>query len=62
MYEEGKTQLTDYLEAASLGEGYLIIFDDKLESNSLIPTHGERFETTHNGKLLQVYLVPVQVI
>jgi len=61
-FEAGKTPLTDYLEAASLDEGYLIVFDDKLADNSLVAEQGERFETTHNGKTVQVYFVPVEVL
>ena len=61
-FEAAKTQLTNYLRATGLDTGHLVIFDEKLASNSLVETNGERFSITHEDKQLEIYFVPVQVI
>ncbi|MEM7539556.1 MAG: hypothetical protein AAF639_45790, partial [Chloroflexota bacterium] len=61
-FESAKTQLASYLRATGLDTGYLIIFDEKLASNSLSKTNGERFSVTHEDKQLEIYLVPVHVV
>ena len=60
-YEAGKTQLVDYLRAAGLEKGYLIIFDENVSANPLLTTEGDRFELTVDGKTLRVYLIGVAV-
>lgn len=60
-YEAGKTQLVDYLRAAGLEKGYLIIFDENITTNPVLAAEGERFELTVDGKTLRVYLIGVAV-
>ncbi|MEZ4733593.1 MAG: AAA-like domain-containing protein [Caldilineaceae bacterium] len=59
-YEAGKTQLVDYLRAAGLEKGYLVIFDENLTTNPLL-AEGDRFELTVDSKILRVYLIGVTV-
>jgi hypothetical protein len=49
-YEAGKTQLVDYLRAAGLEKGYLIIFDENVTANPVLTAEGDRFELTVDGK------------
>lgn len=60
-YEAGKTQLVDYLRAAGLEKGYLVIFDENLATNPVLLAAGERFELTVDSKTLRVYLIGVIV-
>lgn len=56
-YEEGKAQLLRYLQAAGLPKGSLVIFDEHLEKNPLLKTHGDNFEISVGGKTMRVYLI-----
>ncbi|MCE7986735.1 MAG: hypothetical protein DYG89_36640 [Caldilinea sp. CFX5] len=60
-YEAGKTQLVDYLRAAGLEKGYLVIFDENVTANPVLTAEGDRFELTVDGKILRVYLIGVAV-
>jgi hypothetical protein len=60
-FEKGKLQLVDYLRAASLPRGYLVVFDERGEANPLLATQGAVFELTVDEKQLRVYVIVVQV-
>lgn len=60
-YEQAKAQLLTYLRAANLDKGYLIIFDERMETNTLLAAAGDRFTLTLEGKTLCVYLIGVTV-
>ncbi len=60
-FEDGKAQLVRYLKAAGLEKGYLVIFDEKLSANPLLPEMGELFEILVGEKTLRVYFVDVAV-
>lgn len=60
-YEEGKIQLVGYLKAAGLSKGYMVIFDEQIESNPLLEAEDAVFEVSVDGKTLRVYLVGVTV-
>lgn len=60
-YDEGKAQLVNYLRAAGLEKGYLVVFDEKLAANPVLATAGDIFELTVDEKVLRVYLVGITV-
>lgn len=47
----------DYLRAAGLGEGYLIIFDENVTANPVLALEGDRFALTVDGKTRRVYVI-----
>ena len=61
-YEEGKQQLADYLQAADLERGYMVIFDEQLDDNPLFAAHGDMFDVAHENRRLQVYFIRVDVL
>lgn len=58
--DEGKAQLVNYLRAAGLEKGYLVVFDE-LAANPVLATVGDIFELTVDEKVLRVYLVGITV-
>jgi hypothetical protein len=60
-FKAAQGQLAQYLKAAGLPKGYLVVFDDKVEGNPLLAEKGAVFETTAKGKNLRVYLIGVKV-
>ncbi|MFN8491928.1 MAG: ATP-binding protein [Caldilineaceae bacterium] len=60
-YEEGKTQLANYLRASGLTRGYLVVFDEKLDNNPLVPEVGQVFEVTVDEKVLRIYLIGITI-
>ena len=60
-YDEGKAQLVNYLRAAGLDKGYLVVFDEKLAANPVLAAEGDIFELTVDEKVLRVYLVGIAV-
>ncbi|MFQ5616515.1 MAG: hypothetical protein ACE5GO_08660, partial [Anaerolineales bacterium] len=58
-FEKGKEQLVEYLRAAGLAKGYMVIFDEKLADNPVLAEEGEVFEIPVGEKTLRVYLVGV---
>ena len=60
-YEEGLEQLANYLRAAGLHKGYMVIFDNKKENNTLLAKKGDVFELVFQEKTLRVYLIGVTV-
>ena len=53
--------MVNYLRAAGLDKGYLVIFDEKLAANPVLATEGEIFELAVDEKVLRVYLVGIAV-
>ncbi len=60
-FEQGRAQLTNYLQAAGLSKGYLVVFDEKVESNPVLVESGAVVEMTENEKTLRVYLIGIEV-
>jgi len=60
-YEKAQEQLVGYLQAAGLPKGYLVIFDDKIDTNVIVEEKGEVFELEVDGRTLRVYLVGISV-
>lgn len=60
-FDQGKTQLVDYLQATGLPKGWLVVFDEKLAENPLLLKGPAIFETTLAEKTLRVYLVGIAV-
>lgn len=60
-YEDGLEQLVDYLRAAGLHKGYMVIFDNKKEDNPLLVAKGDVFELVLQEKTLRVYLIGVTI-
>ncbi len=60
-FEQGKEQLARYLQAANLPKGYLVVFDEQVETNPILLESGPVFEVTESEKTLRVYLVGIKV-
>jgi hypothetical protein len=60
-FEQGQEQLVNYLQAANLPKGYLVVFDEKVEANPLLAEAGAIFETQSEAKKIRVYLIGVKV-
>ncbi|MEM7131744.1 MAG: AAA-like domain-containing protein [Chloroflexota bacterium] len=58
-FEEAKTQLLRYLNAAELTKGYLVVFDEKMDDNPILQEQGDLFEISVDDKVLRIYLIPV---
>ncbi|MEM7532435.1 MAG: AAA-like domain-containing protein [Chloroflexota bacterium] len=60
-YEQGLTQLSNYLRAAGLQKGYMVIFDHKKDNNVLLQENADVFELTLDDKTMRVYLIGVTI-
>ena len=58
-FTRGQAQLVEYVTAAGLEKGYLVIFDEQVAANSLVSERGLVFEQTVEGKRIRTYLVAV---
>jgi len=60
-YEQAQEQLTNYLKAAGLSKGYLVILDHKIDQNVVVEEKGDLFELVVDNKTLRVYLIGISV-
>lgn len=56
-FEEGLTQLTDYLEQEGQGEGYYVVFHARPRVYGKLPFDKLEFVEQHSGKNLHVFVV-----
>lgn len=53
--------MVNYLRAANLAKGYMVVFDEKLSANRLLAVEGDVFELTVDEKVLRIYLIGIAV-
>lgn len=58
-FEQGQQQLVNYLEAANLSQGYIVLFSERSLTEALGDRANEPFEVTVQDKSLRIYVIVI---